>query len=376
MTAHATQRIAMGQEVFAGSGLRAAGCAHCQRAHLVPEASFGEICPSCGQGTLEPQPVAMLPRPPELVEPFGVDEGQLKAALTKFADATWLREPDLNGQALMSRMQRVWVPVWLVDAQVGGHWQAQAGFNYEVQSTIEKYKNGQWRTDNVTETRIRWEPRVGQLSRRYDNVKVSALRTGTRRLAGLGELGGGAQRAFRLTDLGATWVALPELSPDDVWEAAREQLQRCAADDCQRAAIGDHLREFYLAATYDELHWTWLLLPMAITWYKDAQGKRHLIRINGRTGALSGPRYASSRRGWMWAGGIVAVAFAVACLSALVALASLAFAPLLLLGAVGVVAAFALGLLALWPALHPWRHNSTQRRLHPALKALNHEETA
>ena len=76
---------------------------------------------------------------------------------------------DLSPENLQQRLQRLFIPAWLVDASALASWQAEAGFNYEVVSHQEKYSDtqGGWRTQEVKEPRVRWEPRLGKLERTY-----------------------------------------------------------------------------------------------------------------------------------------------------------------------------------------------------------------
>jgi hypothetical protein len=87
----------------------------------------------------------------------------------------WLRPADLSGLVMQQRLTPIYVPMWLVDAEVTGTWAAQAGYAYDVASTHENFQSGQWLTQRVTETRLRWEPRAGQVQRAYANVTAPAL---------------------------------------------------------------------------------------------------------------------------------------------------------------------------------------------------------
>ncbi len=55
-------------------------------------------------------------------------------------------------------MKPVYWPMWLIDCDVDGHWQMEAGFDYQVESTKESFSDGQWRSSQQIENRIRWEP--------------------------------------------------------------------------------------------------------------------------------------------------------------------------------------------------------------------------
>jgi hypothetical protein len=57
-----------------------------------------------------------------------------------------------------------------------GKRQAEAGYDYQVQSTKEIFSNGEWHTQPIQETRIRWGTAPGKISRSYQNVGLTPSR--------------------------------------------------------------------------------------------------------------------------------------------------------------------------------------------------------
>ena len=83
----------------------------------------------------------------------------------------------LRAATLQSRLQKLYLPRWLVDGDVQAEWQADAGFDYQVVSHQDRFDEtkGDWQSEQLTETRVRWEPRLGRLQRHYDNVAAPAI---------------------------------------------------------------------------------------------------------------------------------------------------------------------------------------------------------
>jgi hypothetical protein len=100
-----------------------AGCERCSAVHPVLPSALGSPCPACARGALSPA--------------------------------------ELDPALLSSRLRPVWWPHWLVDARVEGRWEAEAGYDYEVQSAQEMYEGGRWSTHEVTETRCWSWPACG-----------------------------------------------------------------------------------------------------------------------------------------------------------------------------------------------------------------------
>jgi hypothetical protein len=101
---------------------------------------------------------------PELAIPFTTHMDRVRTGLHQFVKETWFSPADMTAGNLNKRLQRFYLPMWLVDADAQARWQAEVGFDYEVVSHREQFRAGQWHTQRVNETKIRWEPRCGHLA--------------------------------------------------------------------------------------------------------------------------------------------------------------------------------------------------------------------
>ena len=79
--------------------------------------------------------------PPELVFPFTLQPQSLAQRLQGFTQGIPYPPADLSPENLQKRLQKVFIPAWLVDAGVRASWQAEVGFNYAVVSHQEKYSD-------------------------------------------------------------------------------------------------------------------------------------------------------------------------------------------------------------------------------------------
>jgi len=93
-------------------------------------------CPHCFETTLSilenPQEALDQGVPynhvPELVVPFTLTQEKLSANVQSFSQGIPYPPPDLKADSLAKRLQRIFIPVWLVDASVRADWQGEAGF--------------------------------------------------------------------------------------------------------------------------------------------------------------------------------------------------------------------------------------------------------
>lgn len=349
-----------------GIPLQTTGCPTCRRTFLVTEGKIGTICPACGQGKLEAQAAYSRKEPPELMIPFQKKMAALEPVLDSFVGGLWLAPDDFNASNLTKRAIPMFFPMWLVDGEVAGGWQAEAGYDYQVKSSKESYTSGQWRSQDVLESRARWEFRVGQIKRPYNNIMVPACRDHSKTSQQLGAYSYGQYHSYAPEMIGEAVLRIPDLEPDEVWDSVRNNFIQAAAQDCQRAAEAQHIRSFSLEADYEKLNWTQLLLPMYFTYYKDDESRVVPVYINGQTGKISGQRLASQKKGNRMAAISGAVGGGFLLFGLLCFLLAILLPPVGVVAMALVVIGLFIGAFALVPLIYPWQNNRDQ--IEPKIK--------
>jgi hypothetical protein len=288
---------------------------------------------------------------PEQIVPFSVPEEVVTGLLDDWTRGVWFRPADMKASKLAGRLRRYWIPLWLVDSDVKGAWRAQVGFDYEVVSHQDRYADGAgWRSQEVTETRVRWEPRAGHLDRRYENIVAPALDDNRSVMDRMGKYDLGTRTEYAPETIDDSAVRVPTLSPEAAWPLAEPAFVRVAEDECRLAAGADHIREFTLRALFTNRNWTQLLLPAYTTWYEEG-GQPWPVIINGQSGRIHGVRRASTRRAnsvSLVTGGIALVLFL---LGAIAAAIGIAVPPLVVVGSVLLIAGLVVALVAPVPAI-------------------------
>ena len=344
--------------------LTQAVCPQCDWQYLAPLAVSPRRCPHCGQAdlhTLEDER-HNLPRvrPPELLLPFSAERTAIERAVTRFAAGIPYPPEDLNTAALLHRLDPLYLPMWLVDIDVTAQWQGEVGFDYQVVSYQEQFANGQWRQKKVEETRIRWEPRLGALQRRYENTATPALAHFGQLTERLGSFNLAA--ALPADDFPKDPIyRLPDRTPRDAWPDALPLLQQRAAEECRQAAAADHVRDFRWQASYSRQHWTQMLLPLYTTWYEDDEGTPQMVLIHGQTGRLVGQPRASMKRAQKRTVLIAILALVVGVLGIAAAVAGIFIPPLLVAAFPLLLAALLIGCGALVPIYRAWRFNDREK---------------
>jgi len=354
-----------------GVALHPLGCPACKQAFLVQLEPKKQRCPHCAQEILTAQSVRLRTEPPEAVVPYKIQKSALKAVLGQFVADVWLRPDDFTTENLVQRLTPVFLPMWMVDCQMYGFWEAETGFEYEVKSSKEAYQNGSWITIPVVEKRIRWEKRMGELSRKYNNVTTPAISQHSEVVEKIGVFDLSYIRPYHFQIIENIFLNVPDQTPEVAWPFARSNLDRAAEQECMKAAGAQHIRGFNIHAQYDSLNWTQLLLPVYFTHYRDDEGIQYPVYIHGQTGRIAGPQIASPKKGWRWAG----LAIAVAVLLFLTSLFFFAFNTvipgLFIAGVVFAVLAFGSGVFSLIPLIWPWQWNRKQKERRIYQQTLN-----
>ena len=344
-----------------GAPLIAIHCSKCGEAHLVKDAP--PRCPFCLAESVEPQPAYLPEEPPEQTVDYQITDAGLRATLERWTKGVWFCPDDMTADALAQRAQRYLVPLWLVDGQMQAAWRADVGFYYQVMSSQDRYlQGGGWISHEVEETRVRWEPRVGRLERRYENLTVPALDDHRKLMGRLGRYNISQRIAYTpdaVGDAQATGtvaVRIPTLEPEAAWPDAEMAFAQAAQAECQQAAGADHIRDFTIDAQYSGLNWTLLLLPAYVTWYEEG-GQVWPILINGQIGHVSGVRRSSARKARNASLILGAIAALLLLLGGLLSVIGLLFPPVIAIGGAILLVGVLPALVAPVPAITVWAYN-------------------
>lgn len=343
-----------------GIELEAAICDHCDWSYLLPPDDSQLTCPHCFRGKLERIGDGLpYSHPPELAVPFSASTDLLQRSMQEFARSVPFAPRDLTPLNLSARLQRILLPMWLVDTDVSASWQSEVGFDYDVVSHQDRFsdRRGGWSSERVTETRIRWEPRMGKLQRKYENVPAPALEEHSKIAAWLGEHELASAGGYDASIIKDAHVRLPTRAPEDAWPDAVPTLRALAAEDCRQAAGAKHQRDFHWSPEYSKRNWTQVLLPVYATHYLDDEAAPQALIIHGQTGKISGARRASMKRARM-------TSLVMAAVASMLGFPSLLFSVLPILpneirsvAGCALALAFLMGILAIIPIAVAWQFN-------------------
>lgn len=352
-----------------GADLQLVFCERCDWQYLLPAGSQLPRCPHCFQSQLAPLDRAenSFDQPnycPELLLPYSASPQAIDSAIRQFAEGIPYAPQGLDYATLRQRLYPVYLPMWLVDANIDATWQAEAGFNYQVVSHQEQFdqNRGGWHTRQVTETRTRWEPRIGRLRRGYQNISAPALEEAKALRAALGDFDLSRPLAYQPEQLARASVRLPDRAQQDAWSDAAAAFQQIGTNEVQTACAADSMRQFRWTATFTNRNWTLLLLPTYTTYYLDDENQPQPVMLHGQTGRVTGARRASMARAQRSSLIYLSIGLAIFLLGLIMGGFSMLIPPLAPLAILAVVIGLPCSLAAIIPVTIAWNFNRQQTK--------------
>lgn len=338
-------------------------CDHCKWLYLVNIENKTSNCPACFHQTLVP--INNMEEysdiyPPELVIPFSASESVIMKNIEGFASGIPYASEDLNYQALNQRLQCLYLPAWLVDGDVHAEWSAEAGFYYDTLSHLDHFDDntGGWVSRQVTERRIRWEPRLGRLRRKYQNIPAPALQEREQSLDQQIEAFNPQKiQSYQSSILEMAMVRLPDRHQEDAWSDVQLAFQAKAMEECRLACEAEQIRQFRWQADYHDLNWTLLLLPIYSTFYLDDEGHTQKVLIHGQTGQLTGQKRGSMKRAQKVSLNLIIAAGIIFFIGLILVAIAVILPPILVLAGFILIAATLVGIGAVIPIWRVWQYN-------------------
>lgn len=271
-------------------------CPACKRVFLVSAGQQDLLCPICVQSALQPQQGSVRSQSPELLLPPQLDEAKLNQIFANFASGVPFQTPDLKAENLLSRSRLVYWPLWLVDADVKGEWQAMMGFDYQVKTARETLGQNGWSSTPELRKQTRFEPRRGTLERHYDNLTVPALQKHEALSGRLGRYDHQKALAFKPGAVRDAMILMPDLDPQQLISAAEVKLTARAGEEAMLASGAQSRQEFSVRGEFNNWSWTEYLLPFFSTYYADEDGKTFAVYAQAQSGQIYGARMASKQK--------------------------------------------------------------------------------
>jgi len=251
-------------------------------------------CPYCGSSIVARETSQRLLKPSALL-PFKIDRHRATELFRGWINKLWFAPNALKKLAqLDGRLQGLYAPYWTYDADTVSSYTGQRGENYTVTRTRTVTRDGKSVTETYQDTKIRWRPAAGRVSRDFDDMLVVGSTSLPRDLAeelepwDLGNLVSYADEY-----LSGFTAERYQIDVKAGWTRAKERMEDVIRGDVRRDIGGDHQRIHTLSTRHRDITFKHVLLPMWISSYR-YRGKIFRFLVNARTGEVQG------QRPWSW----------------------------------------------------------------------------
>ena len=269
---------------------RSTPCPSCGALVEFSGADHARECPFCATPVVIGTGTHRQIKPQALV-PFALDERAARKAMTDWLGRLWFAPGGLVDYARKGRaMNGIYVPYWTFDAATRSRYQGQRGDHYYETRTVTVNVNGRNEQRQEQVLKVRWTPRSGWVSRRFDDVLVLASQSLPRSYTEALE----PWSLDQLTEYRPDYLAGFTAEGYTVGLAegqgmAREKMAAVIHGDVRRDIGGDEQRVTRVDTDYSAETFKHILLPVWTAAYK-FQGRSFRFVVNAQTGAVRGDR--------------------------------------------------------------------------------------
>jgi predicted RNA-binding Zn-ribbon protein involved in translation (DUF1610 family) len=260
-------------------------------------------CPYCGSSIVARERSQRLIKP-QAVLPFRIVRDEALRQYRHWIRTRWFAPNALKKLARVEdRLKGMYTPYWTYDAATVTRYTGKRGEEYTVSVT----RNGK----RTTETRVRWYPAAGTVSRHFDDMLVVGSASLPRELAeelepwDLDNLVG-----YQDEYLSGFTAERYQVDVRSGWARARERMADVIRGDIHRDIGGDRQQISSMHTDHSAITFKHVLLPLWICSYR-YKAKAYRFLVNARTGEVQG------ERPWSWIKITLAVIAAVILLGVL-----------------------------------------------------------
>lgn len=270
--------------------VRTTRCPSCGALVEFEGAAHSKECPFCATPVVIGTGTSRLIKP-QAVIPFRLTEAEARKAMGAWLGRLWFAPNGLVEYARKGRaMNGMYVPYWTFDAATRTRYQGQRGDAYYETQTVTVNVNGRNERRQQQVRKIRWTPRSGWVSRRFDDVLVLASQSLPRAYTealepwSLDQLT--AYRPDYLAGFTAESYTVPLAQGHGI---ARQKMAAVIVQDVRRDIGGDEQQVTRVDTDYSAETFKHILLPVWMAAYKYG-GKTYRFVVNGQTGKVQGER--------------------------------------------------------------------------------------
>jgi len=267
-------------------------CQGCGSAVVFQPPQVAGVCPFCGT-PLVAQPKAADPLiAPDALLVFKLPAAAAQASVRHWLASRWFAPNALQRMAHPEHgISGVYLPFWSYSTDTRSDYRGERGEYYYV---TEEYEDTDSQGRTVRQTRqvrhTRWYPAAGEVSRRFDDLLISAAHAvAESHLNALEPWDLGDLRRYDAVYLAGFKAQRYQLDLGGGFEKAKAVMAPRIESDIRRDIGGDEQRIEALSTEYSNNAFRHLLLPVWVGAYRFG-GRVYQVAVNARTGEVHGDR--------------------------------------------------------------------------------------
>ena len=250
-------------------------------------------CPFCASNQVNLRQAPGDHMRPRFLVPFKVEANDCQQRARVWLGRGWYHPKALASSAAIQPFTGVYLPFWTFSARVDASWRAEVGH----ERTERYYDSGSksWQT----RVHIDWRWESGQAQANYNDLLVDgSSHTSKKLLDRIRPFGLDALVTYSPDYLAGWQAQVYDIPLETAWDQGKAVMRDSSKDQCRKSIHSSHVRNFSMAADFNDEAWRFILLPVYLTAYRYNE-RVFQVLVNGQTGAIGGQKPVDWWKIWL-----------------------------------------------------------------------------
>lgn len=270
-------------------------CKNCAAEAVYDEAETAGCCPFCGSTQVMPVDNDENVMAPQGVVPFEVSNEKAGTMFSNWLKGKFFAPNAAKQSCKPENFQGLYLPYWTYDTNTTSSYTVKLGFDKrEGDKTVTTWRNYSGIYQEFID----------------DQVVYASQRTKNPYISNVSQFDFTKLRPYDPQFISGFVAERYTLGLDDGWNVAKSiikrRLESNLSNKLRMQYRADHVNQLYMATSYDDITFKYILAPIWIANYKYA-GKEYSFAVNGQTGRVSGNSPVSALKVFLTILAIVAV---------------------------------------------------------------------
>jgi DNA-directed RNA polymerase subunit RPC12/RpoP len=276
-----------------GVARRQLHCEACGAELELADNAITATCPFCASSQVNLRQAPGDHMRPRFLVPFKIEAADCQQRARVWLGRGWYHPKALASSAAIQPFTGVYLPFWTFSARVDASWRAEVGY----ERTERYYDAGSksWQT----RIHIDWRWESGQAQASYSDLLVEgSSHTSQVLLKRIQPFGLDALVTYSPDYLAGWQAQVYDIPLETAWDQGKAIMRERSKDQCRKSIHSSHVRNFSMAADFNDEAWRFILLPVYLTAYRYNE-RVFQVLVNGQTGAIGGQKPVDWWKIWL-----------------------------------------------------------------------------